>query len=252
MGDSEREWSSWRVAARDVMAASSVLRALPVPAVLGILRAVARRRLRRRRRWRRRPTRRRRSTPPVTGQTGDEVPASGPPLGFPVFATKNTTRVAGGDASPTPPASRWPRIPRGRPSRGPTAVILAEVRDWRTGLAASVLVGQADPRADAVRRRRHDPGRDQGRARRAAAHRLQGGGRRAGDPRGDEGAGRGLQDDRRQRRQPGRAGGRRRPPAGRGGRRSLGRGRRRQRWIAPSTRCPPPAGRPSPATRCCG
>ena len=27
------------------------------------------------------------STPPVSGQTGDEVPAGGPPLGFPVFAT---------------------------------------------------------------------------------------------------------------------------------------------------------------------
>ena len=38
------------------------------------------------------------STPPVSGQTGDEVPAGGPPLGFPVFATKNTTRIAGGDA----------------------------------------------------------------------------------------------------------------------------------------------------------
>src|SRR3954451_21956732 len=31
---------------------------------------------------------------PVLGQSGDEEP-QGPQLGFPVFATKNTTRVAG-------------------------------------------------------------------------------------------------------------------------------------------------------------
>src|SRR5919199_6267888 len=33
---------------------------------------------------------------PVLGQRGDEKPA-GPALGFPVFATKNTTRVGGAD-----------------------------------------------------------------------------------------------------------------------------------------------------------
>src|SRR4051812_35460371 len=33
---------------------------------------------------------------PVLGQSGDEEP-EGPQLGFPVFATKNTTRVAGAD-----------------------------------------------------------------------------------------------------------------------------------------------------------
>ena len=33
---------------------------------------------------------------PVLGQSGDEEPA-GPALGFPVFATKNTTRVGGAD-----------------------------------------------------------------------------------------------------------------------------------------------------------
>ena len=75
----------------------------------------------------------------------------------------------------------------------------------------------ADPGADPVRRRRHDPGRDEGRAGRAAADGLQGGRRRAGHPRRDEGARRGLQDDRRRRRQPGRAG-RGRGPAARGGR----------------------------------
>src|SRR3954447_11142470 len=90
------------------------------------------------------------STPPVSGQTGDEVPAGGPPLGFPVFATKNTTRVAGGDAiadaaaialatHPSRPPAPYPaRTPESRPA----AVVLAEVRNWRTGIAASALVGK--------------------------------------------------------------------------------------------------------------
>jgi hypothetical protein len=81
-------------------------------------------------------------TPPVSGQTGDEVPAGGPPLGFPVFATKNTTRVAGGDAIADAAAVALATYPARTPETRPAAVILAEVRDWRTGIAASVLVGK--------------------------------------------------------------------------------------------------------------
>jgi hypothetical protein len=81
-------------------------------------------------------------TPPVSGQTGDEVPAGGPPLGFPVFATKNTTRVAGGDAIADAAAVALAAYPARTPESRPAAVILAEVRDWRTGIAASVLVGR--------------------------------------------------------------------------------------------------------------
>ena len=112
---------------------------------------------------------------------------------------------------------------------------------------------RADPRADPVRRRRQDPGRDQGGAGRAAADRLQGGRRRAGHPRGHEGAGRRAT----------------RPPTSRprnpaalaaavdrlqaaAAAGAVGRGRGRLAPIARSTRCPPPAGRPSPAIRCCG
>src|SRR5215213_8359046 len=82
------------------------------------------------------------STPPVSGQTGDEVPTGGPPLGFPVFATKNTTRVAGGDAIADAAAIALATYPARTPETRPKAVILAEVRDWRTGIAASVLVGK--------------------------------------------------------------------------------------------------------------
>lgn len=82
------------------------------------------------------------STPPVTGQSGDEVPAAGPPLGFPVFATKNTTRVAGADAIADAAGVALATYPSRTPESQPTAVILAEVRDWRTGIAASVLAAK--------------------------------------------------------------------------------------------------------------
>src|SRR4051794_5409983 len=84
------------------------------------------------------------SPPPVSGQKGDEVPAGGPPLGFPVFATKNTTRVAGGDAIADAAAVALATYPSRTPESKPKAVILAEVRDWRTGIAASVLAGEPD------------------------------------------------------------------------------------------------------------
>ena len=81
-------------------------------------------------------------TPPVTGQTGEQVPETGPPLGFPVFATKNTTRVAGGDAIADAAAVALATYPARTPESRPAAVVLAEARDWRTGLAASVLASR--------------------------------------------------------------------------------------------------------------
>ena len=191
-------------------------------------------------------------TPPVTGQTGDEVPQGGPPLGFPVFATKNTTRVAGGDAIADAAAVALATYPARTPESRPAAVVLAEVRDWRTGLAASVLASRpirapilfadGDTLPDATK---------------AALDALQPtGSKEAGGAQvirvGTKAAGRGLQDDRRHRRQPGRAGGRGRPPADGGGGRARRAPSSSPRPTAPSTRCPPPAGRPSPATRCCG
>jgi hypothetical protein len=88
------------------------------------------------------PTAPAQQTPPVTGQTGETVPQTGPPLGFPVFATKNTTRVAGGDAIADAAAVALASYPARTPESRPAAVILAEARDWRTGLAASVLASR--------------------------------------------------------------------------------------------------------------
>lgn len=73
---------------------------------------------------------------PALGQTGDEVPAKGPPLGFPVVASKNTTRIAGGDAIADAAAVALAVFPESKPQ----AVVLADLNDWRTGLAASVLM----------------------------------------------------------------------------------------------------------------
>ena len=81
------------------------------------------------------------STPPVSGQAGSEVPASGPPLGFPVFATKNTTRVAGGDALADAAGIALATYPA-RTTERPEAVVLAEARGWQTGIAASVLAAK--------------------------------------------------------------------------------------------------------------
>ena len=75
---------------------------------------------------------------PVLGQRGDEEPA-GPALGFPVFATKNTTRVGGAD----PVADAAGVAQAVHPSRSqdtrPDAVVLVDQDDWRAGIAAAQL-----------------------------------------------------------------------------------------------------------------
>jgi hypothetical protein len=74
-------------------------------------------------------------------QSGTEQPA-GPPLGFPVVATKNTTRIAGADPIADAAGAALATYPARTPESRPAAVILADVNDWRTGIAASVLVGR--------------------------------------------------------------------------------------------------------------
>ena len=75
---------------------------------------------------------------PVLGQRGDEEPA-GPALGFPVFATKNTTRVGGADPVADAAAVAQAVFPsRSRDTR-PRAVVLVDQDDWRAGIAASQL-----------------------------------------------------------------------------------------------------------------
>ncbi len=84
------------------------------------------------------PAERAKQGQPVLGQSGDEEPA-GPALGFPVFATKNTTRVSGAD----PVANAAGVAQAVHPSRSkdtrPTAVVLVDQDDWRAGIAAAQL-----------------------------------------------------------------------------------------------------------------
>ena len=60
-------------------------------------------------------------------------------LGFPTFATKNTTRVGGSD--PIANAAAVARASFPGDQQRPAAVALVDVDDWRAAVAASVLMG---------------------------------------------------------------------------------------------------------------
>jgi hypothetical protein len=78
---------------------------------------------------------------PELGQEGDEEPA-GPALGFPVFATKNTTRVAGADPVADAAAVAQAVFPSRTRDTRPRAVVLVDQDDWRAGLAAAQLTAR--------------------------------------------------------------------------------------------------------------
>jgi len=77
-----------------------------------------------------------------TPSSSSEAPAAQTPeeLGYPAFATANTTRVGGADAASNAAGVALAVYPASKPSQQPTAVTLADADDWRTALAASVLV----------------------------------------------------------------------------------------------------------------
>jgi hypothetical protein len=77
----------------------------------------------------------------VLGQRGDE-PAQGPPLGFPVLATKNTTRVAGADPVADAVGAARAVFPARTPESRPQAVVLVDVRDWRAAISAAQLMSR--------------------------------------------------------------------------------------------------------------
>jgi hypothetical protein len=78
---------------------------------------------------------------PQLGKSGTETQAS-QQLGFPGFATKNTTRVGGADPVADAAAVARAVYPGGAPGTQPTAVALVAASDWRSGLAASVLMSR--------------------------------------------------------------------------------------------------------------
>ncbi|MDP9401703.1 MAG: hypothetical protein M3P39_12335, partial [Actinomycetota bacterium] len=73
---------------------------------------------------------------PVVGLEGTEEGAARD-LGFPVFATKNTTRVGGADAVAVAAGVSRAVFP-GRP---PEAVALVDADDWRGAVAAAAFMG---------------------------------------------------------------------------------------------------------------
>jgi hypothetical protein len=78
-------------------------------------------------------------TTPTTGAKGTQTTAS-EDLGFPTFATKNTTRIGGADPIADAAAAARAVYTAQTTITRPRAVVLADVGDWRVGLAASVLM----------------------------------------------------------------------------------------------------------------
>jgi hypothetical protein len=75
---------------------------------------------------------------PTVGIKGSETRAADA-LGFPTFATKNTTRVGGADAVADAAAVARAVFPALSPDTRPPAVALLDARDWRVGVAGAVL-----------------------------------------------------------------------------------------------------------------
>jgi putative cell wall binding repeat protein len=78
---------------------------------------------------------------PKPGKKGSEKNAA-QALGFPTFATKNTTRVGGADPTADAAGVALATYPSQGGTEGPPAVTLVEEKDWQGGIAASVLMAQ--------------------------------------------------------------------------------------------------------------
>jgi hypothetical protein len=79
------------------------------------------------------------ATVPTTGAKGTQTTAA-QDLGYPTFATKNTTRIGGADPIADAAAAARAVYTGVSTITRPRAVVLADERDWRIGLAASVLM----------------------------------------------------------------------------------------------------------------
>jgi hypothetical protein len=79
---------------------------------------------------------------PAQGGKASETPASqtAEQLGYPTFATGNTTRVGGSDPASNAAAVALAVFPSTTPSQRPAAVTLVGEDDWQGAIAASVLM----------------------------------------------------------------------------------------------------------------
>jgi hypothetical protein len=71
------------------------------------------------------------------------IPEETPELGFPEFATKNTTRVSGADPATDAAGVALAVYPSATAGQRPDAVALVDASEWQAGIAAASLV--ADP-----------------------------------------------------------------------------------------------------------
>lgn len=80
--------------------------------------------------------------PPKVATEQKETPAAeaAEELGYPAFATNNTTRVGGSDPATTAAGVALAVFPATTPSQRPVAVALADEDDWQGGIAAAVLM----------------------------------------------------------------------------------------------------------------
>lgn len=71
-----------------------------------------------------------------------EAPEEPADLGFPAFATRNTTRVAGEDPVANAAGVALATFPSGGVVKGPAAVSLVDAEDWAGAIAASSLIAE--------------------------------------------------------------------------------------------------------------
>src|ERR1700754_2326545 len=80
---------------------------------------------------------------PVLGAKGDEAQGDNPaPLGFPIFATKNTTRVAGADSIANAAGVARAVYPARTDESSPKAVVIVDQGDWRAAISAAQLMSR--------------------------------------------------------------------------------------------------------------
>ncbi len=80
-------------------------------------------------------------SPPVLGAPESEEKAA-EALGFPGFATKNTTRVGGADAVADAAAVARAVYPGGTAESRPQAIVIVDVEDWRAAISAAQLMSE--------------------------------------------------------------------------------------------------------------
>jgi hypothetical protein len=82
------------------------------------------------------------AAPAPVAASGDSGSGSTEALGYPAFATNNTTRIGGSDPATIAAAAAFAVYPSTTPSQRPQAVTLVPEDDWAGAIAASVLMAE--------------------------------------------------------------------------------------------------------------